>query len=502
MLSDASLEDHDVNVAPMDAAIADPCSLPGSVQFTASGKVTVPGGSSGDPSLAFLKLPAGFCVHYFATVPNARQLRFAPGGELFVASPSASTTGGNSAGALDAIVLLPDDNHDGVGDAPLTFVQFASGSMTQGLLFTPGFFYFQDGTPPGTKIMRVPYAAGNREPSAPAEQVADINVYTSSLHWPKTMDLADDGTIYVGNGGDQGESCVSSHPFRGGILKIDPSPDGGHPNGVEVAQGMRNPINVKCAQGHNRCFALEFLCSTTSAAQGGRQAIIPIDQGDDWGFPCCATKNTPYTGNPDRQLLGRHRRDQLVPHRRHAVRHRVRARQVAVDVGRTRVRRHTRSGRELERNPDGVHPDGRDHGAPHGEHRHLRQHGRAQRRDGRLRDGLGRRNIRARKTGGAGLRTRRTALRRQRQQWRDLLDRAAEPVKRGPLMSDEVFAPQSPPEPLTWERLESTSKGMVPLVFRARVPGGYLVATQWGTNPFQTTFVPSERAWNVKLHTA
>ena len=26
--------------------------------------------------------------------------------------------------------------------------------------------------------------------------------------------------------------------------------------------------------------------------------------------------------------------------------------------------------------------------------------------------------------------------------------------------------PAAPPEPLTWERLESTSKGMVPLVFR------------------------------------
>jgi hypothetical protein len=59
----------------------------------------------------------------------------------------------------------------------------------------------------------------------------------------------------------------------------------------------------------------------------------------------------------------------------------------------------------------------------------------------------------------------------------------------------------SPPQPLAWERIECTSKGMLPLVFRARVPGGYLVATQWGgTSPFQTTFVPSEAPWSVKLH--
>jgi hypothetical protein len=55
-------------------------------------------------------------------------------------------------------------------------------------------------------------------------------------------------------------------------------------------------------------------------------------------------------------------------------------------------------------------------------------------------------------------------------------------------------------QPLVWERVESTGKAMVALVFRARVPGGYLVSTQWGSGQFQTTFVPSEGPWNVKLH--
>jgi hypothetical protein len=60
--------------------------------------------------------------------------------------------------------------------------------------------------------------------------------------------------------------------------------------------------------------------------------------------------------------------------------------------------------------------------------------------------------------------------------------------------------PHGPAEPLVWERVESTGKAMVALVFRARVPGGYLVATQWANTPFTTTFVPSEGVWNVKLH--
>src|SRR5512143_2093422 len=69
------------------------CDLPGSVQTTANGLVVVPGGPAGAPDLSFLHLPVGFCAHFFAKVGNTRQLRFAPSGELFVASPTRATTG-------------------------------------------------------------------------------------------------------------------------------------------------------------------------------------------------------------------------------------------------------------------------------------------------------------------------------------------------------------------------------------------------------------------------
>jgi hypothetical protein len=69
-----------------------------------------------------------------------------------------------------------------------------------------------------------------------------------------------------------------------------------------------------------------------------------------------------------------------------------------------------------------------------------------------------------------------------------------------PMSTPFQSAAQGPAEPLVWERVDSTGKAMVPLVFRARVPGGYLVSTQWGSGPFQTTFVASEHEWHVKLH--
>src|SRR6185437_351342 len=123
--------------------------------------VEVPGGDPNAPSLGFLTLPNGFCAHWYGNVGNARQIRFAPGGELFVASPTTGTTGGGANG-LNAVVVLPDDNEDGYADGVNIFVEGLY--STQGLLFNGGFFYYQD----QTRIMQVPYKAGDRKPSGAA----------------------------------------------------------------------------------------------------------------------------------------------------------------------------------------------------------------------------------------------------------------------------------------------------------------------------------------------
>jgi glucose/arabinose dehydrogenase len=258
------------------------CDLPGSVVHTSDGVTTVPGAPAGTPDLAYLGLPSGFCAHYFGNIGNARQVRFASNGELFIASPTTLTTGGGPNGK-SAIMILPDENHDGFADDAITYL--ANLPSTQGLLFANGHFYYQD----STQIRRVPYVPGDHAPSGPSELVADITLYTSALHWPKALDQADDGTIYVSNGGDQGEACDPTHPFHGGILALD-----GSPGGTPVAKGCRNPIAVRCQKGHNHCFASE-LARDYSGSAGGREKLIPIHQGDDWGFPCCASQNLPYS---------------------------------------------------------------------------------------------------------------------------------------------------------------------------------------------------------------
>ncbi|HEX4404413.1 MAG TPA: hypothetical protein VH560_06270 [Polyangia bacterium] len=290
---------------PVDAG-SGPCGLPGSVQFTADGPAVVPGGlpicASGSQDhcqpfdLRFLSMPTGFCVHYYASVGDARQIRFAPGGDLFVASPTTGTTGGGLDG-VGGIVVLPQ-GADGFALGSTRCFGGTNGCITyksnlpstQGLLFANDSLYFQD----HDSIFRVPYAAGDHAPSAPPTLIASMTAangfYSSSGHWPKTLDVADDGTIYVSNGGDDLEPCVEPHPFHGGIYKVDTTT-----TPVGVARGFRNPIAVRCARGKNQCFAVE-LAKDFSGPDRGREKLIPFKQGDDWGFPCCATKDTPYTG--------------------------------------------------------------------------------------------------------------------------------------------------------------------------------------------------------------
>jgi glucose/arabinose dehydrogenase len=276
----------DVGWVDMDATPAAGafCSLPGSVVWTSQGPGVVPGTRGPVHDVSWLHLPPGFCARYFATVKTVRQLKFAPGGDLFAASPSKGTTGGAGDG-ISGIVVLPDDDHNGEADSNIAFLQNLP--AVQGLLFDGGFFYYQD----FTIIRRVAFRQGDRQPSAPAEMVTEMtNWPQDDLHWPKVFDRAKDGTLYISNGGAQGDRCDSLGTVRGAIVKLNA--DG---TTTDVAKGFRNPIAMRCEHDHNVCLVVE-LALDYSASSKGREKIVPIRQGDDWGYPCCATKDTPYSG--------------------------------------------------------------------------------------------------------------------------------------------------------------------------------------------------------------
>jgi glucose/arabinose dehydrogenase len=272
---------QDGDVAPPRGAF---CSLPGSVVWTAQGPRTVPGESAAAPDIGWLKLPVGFCAHRFATVKMARQLRFAPDGDLFVASPTTRTTGGANDGVA-GVVLLADDDHDGVADANLTFLTGLP--SVQGLTFANGYLYYQD----GSTIRRVAVADGDRQPSGPSQTVTTMDAWPQDgLHWAKVIDVSQDGTMYISNGSNQTEACSSSRPVFGAIVGLNP--DG---STSVVARGFRNPIALRCEKTHDVCLVAE-LALDYSGSDNGREKLLVVHDGDDWGYPCCASQDLPYRG--------------------------------------------------------------------------------------------------------------------------------------------------------------------------------------------------------------
>jgi glucose/arabinose dehydrogenase len=289
----------DSSVAPLDSTVTSPtsqtfCSLPGSLVFTSNGPVSVGQASSTD--LSWLTLPQGFCVHAYATVPACRQLRFSPDNVLFAASPSRLTIGGAGNG-MGVVARLPE-NSNGEADTVSPFLQVASSAgapqpttgsnlwSTQGLLFAGGYLYYQD----DTLIRRISYHAGNTSPSQDVTTLADVStvVKQATEHWPKVMDVAQDGTVYVTNAGSQSEVCSSTDSLTGAVFTLNSD------NSLSlVARGFRNPIAIRCEATHDVCLVAE-LALDFSAGTGGREKIVPVRQGDNWGYPCCATQNEPY----------------------------------------------------------------------------------------------------------------------------------------------------------------------------------------------------------------
>jgi glucose/arabinose dehydrogenase len=225
-----------------------------------------------------ITLPPGFCARTFAHVQHARVIRFAPGGELFVASPNTPTSGYGGAGPEPSrIAVIPDDDHDGLGDTPVTFL--ANVDACHALLFAHDALYYSV----GTQILRMAYTSGQRTPAA-AVVIANLTDGASFVHWPHTLDVADDGTVLVSRGGNEIGSCPASRPPMGAVIALD-----GTLQGHVLATGLRNPMYLRCQHTRGRCYANELTGDFWDAI-GGVEKLILVRDGDDWGYPCCVTR--------------------------------------------------------------------------------------------------------------------------------------------------------------------------------------------------------------------
>jgi glucose/arabinose dehydrogenase len=225
-------------------------------------------------------LPDGYCMRTFATpasVPEPRTLAFAPNGDLFVAAPSMVTAGGARGGA-GALLVLSDDNHDGVAEVH-TFL--GGVADIHGIAIAPDAIYFttQD------TVMRTPYRAGQRQGST-------ATVFATLPHgWRFTHGLArsNAGTLYVSNAAMGTALCPDPNPLSdsGAIFAI-----GGDGTLTRVAGGFRNPMYLRCHPTDESCAATE-LGDDGGAADGAREKFLLVRPASDYGYPCCAGRDSP-----------------------------------------------------------------------------------------------------------------------------------------------------------------------------------------------------------------
>lgn len=264
------------------------------------------------PEAAELLVPPEFCVREFTTTPvmEARVLRFAPNGDLFVAAPSMVTAGGAGDGP-GAIFVLPDDDGDGRADSVVTYAgpsprnDSTCGTLeadpknlacVHGLLFSGGYLYFTR----SDEVRRFPHAAGQRvAPSATSELVATLGgAPIADARWTHTLEQPKSGGIYVSRGRMDTSACTPEEMKRGAVFALHVEANQPLPLTPEVvADGFRNPMYLRCSPAScGDCYASELTGDNWDGV-GGREKVALLERkGESWGYPCCVARDVPAPG--------------------------------------------------------------------------------------------------------------------------------------------------------------------------------------------------------------
>lgn len=222
--------------------------------------------------VAGLMAPDGFCVRRFAKLPEPRTLLFAPNGDLLVGAPSAATAGG-AYGGPGAIVVLADDDGDGVAE-PYTFA--AGLPDVHGLALGEGYLYF---TTQAT-VWRTPYSSGQKAESGPREDLQLPPRFGTGGRWTHGLAHSAGGLLYA----SRGEYAACGNNPGGEISEVRSGA------AAVVATGFRNPMYIRCHPRDEACAATELGEDLTP---GAREKLVLIRPQTDYGYPCCYTTDLP-----------------------------------------------------------------------------------------------------------------------------------------------------------------------------------------------------------------
>jgi glucose/arabinose dehydrogenase len=234
------------------------------------------------PSVAGAVVARGFFLRRFAGVVSPRSMSIAPNGDVFVTSPARSTPGGEGGGA-GAILVLSDDNRDGVAETH-TFLDGVGD--VHAVSVRDGFVYF---TTEGA-VFRTPYANGMRRESPGMRTSVHEFVRGDDSRWTHGLDVRRDGTVFTSAGVWGTSRECGTRPNQGEIFRRDAM------GATRMVQGLRNPLYIRCHPFEPLCLAAE-LGDDRGPTWGALEKLVALDDTmQDVGFPCCITRGTqsPY----------------------------------------------------------------------------------------------------------------------------------------------------------------------------------------------------------------
>lgn len=232
-----------------------------------------------DAASARLTVPPGFAIRYFATNVGAkpRLMTIGPDGALYVALYNGQ-----------AVVRLPDDNHDGLADGKQTVLSGLNGPHN--VEWFDGWMYVAE----NDRISR--HKDLNGDGVYETHETVVPNLPTGG-HSTRTVHFGPDGKMYVAVGSSC-NACVETDPRRAAILRFNP--DGSIPadnpfhNDADVnkrplwAWGLRNSVDFTWTPG-GTLWADHNGSDNLGDNLPPEEIVIPV-QGNKWhGWPYCYT---------------------------------------------------------------------------------------------------------------------------------------------------------------------------------------------------------------------
>ncbi len=206
-----------------------------------------------------------FGVSVFAEdLGPVRFMAYSPTGDLFVTVPP-----------HDRILVLPDEDRDGVSDRTLIYAEGEGLNYPHGIAFRPGWLYVAN----TDSIVRIPYERGDLKAQGAAEFLVPLP--GGPQHRTRTIVFGPDRRMYV-SVGSSCNVCIEDDERRAAVLRFEV--DGG--GAALFATGLRNAVGL----------AFNPTTGELWATENGRDGMgddLPPDElnrlvgGGNYGWPYC-----------------------------------------------------------------------------------------------------------------------------------------------------------------------------------------------------------------------